>query len=75
MGRFPLTPFNRIFQPSRHSNPAVFIPFHCIKTGPKPTEVNMASYHFSVKSKNKGYAIPLPLYCPIDAIRKRPQKK
>jgi hypothetical protein len=51
-----LTPSTGFFSHSGIPNPAVFIPFHCIKTGPKTTEVNMASYHFSVKSKNKGYA-------------------
>lgn len=58
MRRFPLDPLQPDFSAIQAFQiRAVFISFHSIKTGPKPLEVNMASYHFSVKSKNKGYAL------------------
>jgi hypothetical protein len=63
MGRFPLTPFNRIFQPSRHSKSGGFHSVSLHKNRSQTNKkVSMASYHFSVKSKNKGYAIQHYLY-------------
>ena len=63
MGRFPLDPLQPDFSAIQAFQiRAVFIPFHCIKTGPKLLEVNVATYHFSVKSKGKGYAIQHYLY-------------
>src|SRR5574344_518585 len=63
MGRFPLDPLQPDFSAIQAFQiRAVFIPFHCIKTNPKLLEVNVATYHFSVKSKGKGYAIQHYLY-------------
>ncbi len=79
MGRFPLDPLQPDFSAIQAFQiRAVFISFHSIKTGLKPSEVNMATYHFSIKSKNKGYATQHYLYIArlmqYEGIRKKSEE-
>ena len=79
MGRFPLDPLLTNFSAIQAFQiRAFFNSFHSLKNGPNPIEVYMASYHFSVKSKNKGYAIGHYLYIArlmqYEGIRKKSEE-
>jgi hypothetical protein len=79
MGRFPLDPLQPDFSAIQaFPNPDGFHSVSLHKNRSQTTEVNMASYHFSVKSKNKGYAISHYLYISrlmqYEGIRKKAMK-
>jgi hypothetical protein len=59
MGRFPLDPFSRIFQPFRHSKSGGFHLVSLHKNRSKQTEVNMATTISASKVKIK--ATPLAI--------------